>query len=135
MIILAGRGQTKLDMNAYSRNFRKSKCEFANSPTWRNRVIRMAKLLPEKYTHKPDRVYKRNIFSLVENNIWQIPQWNCFVTKSNTGWFKKPYQLRLKSAIFHVMSWKFGFNIIRGCRIRIWNRILDISIPRAPKLR
>ena len=37
-------------------------------------------------------------------------------------------QLPLKSAIFHAMSWKYGFNIIRGCVVWIWNQIYDISI-------
>ena len=54
--------------------------------------------------------------------------------KVATGWPKITQQLRLKSAIFHVLSWKFGFNIIWGRGIRIRNRILDISIPSVPKL-
>ena len=63
-----------------------------------------------------------------------------FMTMVCTNFFfyrvsQKTQQLRLKSAIFHVMSWKFRFNKIRGRRIRIWNRISDISIPSAPKSR
>ena len=58
-----------------------------------------------------------------------------FYFSTNTGWFKKNYQLHLKSAIFHAMSWKHGFSIIRERGIRIWSRIQDISIPSAPKLR
>ena len=47
----------------------------------------------------------------------------------------KKQHLRLKSAIFQAMSRKFGFKIIREPGIRIWNRILDISIPSGPKSR
>ena len=41
----------------------------------------------------------------------------------------------LKFAIFNTMSWKYGFNIIRGSVIWIWNQIHDISIANVPKSR
>ena len=44
-----------------------------------------------------------------------------------TEWVKK-YQLPLKSAIFHWMSWKCGFNTIRGRVVWIWNQMYVISI-------
>ena len=48
---------------------------------------------------------------------------------------KKTCQLHLKSAIFHWMSWKYGFIIIRGREIQFWNQILDILIASASKSR
>jgi len=48
---------------------------------------------------------------------------------------QKKGQLTLKSAFFHGMSWKYGFYIIQGRGIRIWNRISDISIASLSKLR
>ena len=47
---------------------------------------------------------------------------------NSTEWVKKRWQLALKSTIFHAMSWKYGFNIIRGCVIWIRNHIHGISI-------
>ena len=79
--------------------------------------------------------YKRPCFFLYSKNISSFRyEYDVKVAVKTTGWLKKQ-QLRFKSAIFHVMSWKFGFNIIRRRGIRIWNRIRDISIQSAPKLR
>ena len=69
---------------------------------------------------------------------FQLIAWKITDFKGNCLFFKwlcthTISHKNILSAIFHAMSWKYGFNITRGPVIWIWNQFYDISTANVTK--